>query len=128
MLTGLSIKNVAVIDKLTVDFHDGVTVLTGETGAGKSLVVDALSLLLGEKADKSLISYGEKTASVEAVFSSVSPLVKETLKELVGEEDDEHLETIEDETLLDEVFAEFCNQYEDSEDADEAAMLEPDEE
>ncbi len=47
---------------------------------------------------------------------------------LVGEEDDERLETIEDDALLDEVFAEFCNQYEDSEDADEAAMLEPDEE
>ena len=47
---------------------------------------------------------------------------------LVGEEEDEHLETIEDDTLLDEVFAEFCHQYEDSEDADEAAMLEPDEE
>ena len=47
---------------------------------------------------------------------------------IVGEEEDEHLETIEDEALLDEVFAEFCNRYEDSEDADEAAMLEPDEE
>ena len=47
---------------------------------------------------------------------------------IVGEEDDEHLETVEDEALLDEVFAEFCNRYADSEDADEAAMLEPDEE
>lgn len=47
---------------------------------------------------------------------------------VVGEEDDEHLETIEDDALLDEVFAEFCNQYEEYEDADEAAMLEPDEE
>ncbi len=47
---------------------------------------------------------------------------------LVGDEDDEHLEIVEDDALLDEVFAEFCNQYEDSEDADEAAMLEPDEE
>lgn len=47
---------------------------------------------------------------------------------LVGDEDDERLETIDDDALLDEVFAEFCNQYEDSEDADEAAMLEPDEE
>ena len=47
---------------------------------------------------------------------------------LVGDEDDERLETIDDDALLDEVFAEFCNQYEDFEDADEAAMLEPDEE
>ena len=45
---------------------------------------------------------------------------------IVGEDDDEHLETIEDEALLDEVFAEFCNQFEDFEDADEAAALEPD--
>ena len=47
---------------------------------------------------------------------------------LVGDEDDERLETIDDDALLDEVFAEFCNQYEDFEDADEAALLEPDEE
>ena len=46
---------------------------------------------------------------------------------IVGSEDDEHFETIEDDELLDEVFAEFCNQYEDFEDADEAASLEPDE-
>ncbi len=89
MLDKLSINNIALIKSQVIEFSKGLNVLTGETGAGKSLVVDALSLLLGEKADKSLISYGEKTASVEAVFSSVSPLVKETLKELVGEEDDE---------------------------------------
>lgn len=69
MLQSLSIKNIALIKSQTIEFEKGLNVLTGETGAGKSLVVDALSLLLGEKADKTLISYGETVASVEAVFS-----------------------------------------------------------
>ncbi len=68
MLQSLTIKNIALIKGLTIDFSEGFNVLTGETGAGKSLVIDSLALLLGEKADKSLISYGENFASVEAVF------------------------------------------------------------
>lgn len=68
MLQSLTIKNIALIDNLTIDLENGFNILTGETGAGKSLIIDSLSLLLGEKADKSLISYGENFASVEAVF------------------------------------------------------------
>ena len=68
MLQSLTIKNIALIDNLTIELNDGFNILTGETGAGKSLIIDSLSLLLGEKADKSLISYGETFASVEAVF------------------------------------------------------------
>ena len=72
MLQSLTIKNIALIDELTIELGEGFNVLTGETGAGKSLIIDSLALLLGEKADKSLISYGKDYASVEAVFETDS--------------------------------------------------------
>ena len=72
MLEKLTIQNIALIRQQTIEFTSGLNVLTGETGAGKSLIIDSLSLLLGEKADKSLITHGEKFASVEAVFSGLS--------------------------------------------------------
>jgi DNA repair protein RecN (Recombination protein N) len=68
MLNYISIKNIVLIDKLELDFKDGFTVLTGETGAGKSIIVDAINLLLGHRADKSLIKKGEIEASVSALF------------------------------------------------------------
>ena len=81
MLQSLTIKNIALIDNLTIELGNGFNVLTGETGAGKSLIIDSLALLLGEKADKSLISYGENFASVEAVFSVDSEIVLNKLEE-----------------------------------------------
>lgn len=81
MLQSLTIKNIALIDNLTIDLSTGFNVLTGETGAGKSLIIDSLALLLGEKADKSLISYGESFASVEAVFETNSNLILDKLEE-----------------------------------------------
>lgn len=72
MLQSLTIKNIALIDDITIELGNGFNVLTGETGAGKSLIIDSLALLLGEKADKSLISYGKEFASVEAVFQTES--------------------------------------------------------
>ena len=50
MLTNISIKNVAVISSLSVDFHKGVTALTGETGAGKSIIIDSINMILGDRA------------------------------------------------------------------------------
>lgn len=82
MLQSLTIKNIALIDNLTIDLADGFNVLTGETGAGKSLIIDSLALLLGEKADKSLISYGSNFASVEAVFWTESEDILNKLEEL----------------------------------------------
>ena len=58
-----------MIDKLELNFKKGFTVLTGETGAGKSIIVDALNLLLGTRADKRLIKKGQNEASVSALFS-----------------------------------------------------------
>ncbi len=68
MLTDLFIKNVAIIDSLRVSFSPGLTVLTGETGAGKSIIIDAVNLLLGGRASSDLIRTGEEEASVEALF------------------------------------------------------------
>ena len=68
MLKELRIKNLAIIDDLTVRFGDGLNVLTGETGAGKSIIVDALGLALGGRAQSDMVKAGEKEAVVEAFF------------------------------------------------------------
>src|SRR5574340_1075919 len=68
MLKELSIKNFAIIDQLRVEFGPGLNVFTGETGAGKSIVVDALNLALGERASGDLIRTGSQEAVVEASF------------------------------------------------------------
>ena len=68
MLSHLSIQNVALIDRLTIEFCEGFNVLTGETGAGKSIIVDAIGLLLGERADRELIQTGKDHAQVEGLF------------------------------------------------------------
>ena len=68
MLTALTIKNYAIIEQLHVEFGSGLNVLTGETGAGKSILVDALNLLLGSRASGEMIRTGEEEAAVEALF------------------------------------------------------------
>ena len=70
MLNHLSIKNVAVISKLDVDFHNGMSVLTGETGAGKSIIIDSINMILGDRANKELVRYGTDKAVVQAVFDA----------------------------------------------------------
>lgn len=68
MLTGLSIKNYALIDQLQVNFNDGFTIITGETGAGKSILLGGLSLILGKRADLSSLRDAEKKCIIEATF------------------------------------------------------------
>ena len=75
MLLSLAVKNYAIIDNLEIEFHDGMTVLTGETGAGKSLIIDAISLLLGRRADNELIRYGEAKATIEGVFTFQNDMI-----------------------------------------------------
>ena len=65
MLVTLTVQNLAIIDNLSVDFSEGMTVLTGETGAGKSLIIDAIDLLFGRRASTDLIRYGETKAIIE---------------------------------------------------------------
>jgi DNA repair protein RecN (Recombination protein N) len=74
MLTTLRIKNLALVPDLTLELQPGCNVITGETGAGKSIIIGALNLVLGERADRSLIRTGSDSCSVEAVFD-VSKLV-----------------------------------------------------
>ncbi len=68
MLLSLSLKNFVIVDKLNLDFQSGFTVLTGETGAGKSVTLDALGLLMGDKASTDQIRSGEKEAQLSALF------------------------------------------------------------
>ena len=90
MLLQLSINNLALIDAISIDFAPGMNVMTGETGAGKSIVVDAVNLVLGERADRDLIQNGKTKARVEAVFDitdnqKVKALLEEM--ELTGDDD-----------------------------------------
>jgi len=73
MLTGLSIRNVVLIEALDLAFARGLTVLTGETGAGKSILLDALGLALGMRADSALVRAGADQASVTATFGVPAP-------------------------------------------------------
>lgn len=76
MLEQLYISNIAVIERASIDLGAGFTVLTGETGAGKSIIIDSIHAVLGERASKDLLRSGEERASVSALFTSLS---KETL-------------------------------------------------
>ena len=89
MILQLHIKNIALIEDCTVDFGGKLNVLSGETGAGKSIIIDSLGFALGARADKSLIRHGATTASVEAVFDlSDSPMTKKKMVEMGFEEED----------------------------------------
>ncbi|AXO78857.1 DNA repair protein RecN [Olleya aquimaris] len=83
MLTGLTIKNYALIDQLQVNFNDGFTIITGETGAGKSILLGGLSLILGKRADLSSLRNPENKCIIEATFD----ISKYKLKTLFKEQD-----------------------------------------
>jgi DNA repair protein RecN (Recombination protein N) len=83
MLTTLRIKNFALVADLTLELQSGCNVITGETGAGKSIIIGALNLVLGERADRSLIRSGEESCSVEAVFDVAK--LKAPLKKFLEE-------------------------------------------
>ena len=68
MLARLSIRDIVLIERLDIDFASGLSVLTGETGAGKSILLDALSLALGARGDASLVRHGAAQGQVTAVF------------------------------------------------------------
>lgn len=74
MLSLLHIENIAVIEQAEIQFDDGFNVLTGETGAGKSIVIDAIGAVLGERTSRDLIRTGARSARVEAVFCNLPPL------------------------------------------------------
>ena len=74
MLSLLHIENIAVVERAEIAFHPGFNVLTGETGAGKSIVIDAISAILGRRAYRDMIRTGESRASVRAIFTQVPEL------------------------------------------------------
>jgi DNA repair protein RecN (Recombination protein N) len=92
MLTTLRIKNLALVSDLTLELQPGCNVITGETGAGKSIILGALNLVLGERADRTLIRSGEESCSVEAVFDvkKLRAPLKSFLEENGLEPCDEH--------------------------------------
>ena len=74
MLHSLHIENIAVIKQVDLEFSNGFMVISGETGAGKSIIIDSINLILGAKSDKDLIRHGESTAMVSALFTDLSEL------------------------------------------------------
>ncbi len=81
MLKSLNIENIAIIEKASVEFSQGLNILTGETGAGKSILIDSINAVTGEKTSRELIRSGEESASVSAFFENVSSRVNTLLSE-----------------------------------------------
>lgn len=82
MLTNLRIENVAVIEKVSISFEKGLNILTGETGAGKSIVIDAINAVLGERTTKQIVRNGADSAKVTAYFDFIGENVIDVLKSL----------------------------------------------
>ena len=91
MLTGLHVKNYVLIDSLEISFPEGLIIITGQTGAGKSILLGALSLVTGAKADASMVSEGADNCVVEAEFETDDVSIKEILEENEAEWDEGHL-------------------------------------
>ena len=80
MLSSLQIENVAVIQKANVHFEKGLNVLTGETGAGKSILIDSINAILGNRTSKDLVRTGAAKAVIRAAFDDVPPSVLDSLE------------------------------------------------
>lgn len=89
MLYNLRVENIALIDKLNIEFGEGLNVLSGETGAGKSIIINSMNLILGERADRDLIRTGCDKSLVEAIFYIEYDRYKSILEELGIEKSDE---------------------------------------
>ena len=82
MRSELIIENVAVIKKAHINFADGFTALTGETGAGKSIIIDSINAVLGDRVSKSIVRTGAQKASVVAVFENINKSIIEKAAEM----------------------------------------------
>lgn len=94
MLSKLYIENIAVIERAEIDFSKGFNVLTGETGAGKSILVDSINAVLGQRTSRELIRTGADKAFVSAEFEDISPAVLDELRQLGYEPDNENGRTL----------------------------------
>ena len=91
MLTNLYIENIAVIEKSRIDFTGGLNVLTGETGAGKSIVIDSINAVLGHRSSRGMIRSGADAAFVSATFEGLSGLTLKKLRAMGYEAEDDTL-------------------------------------
>ena len=82
MLSRVNVKNFAIIEDIEVNFNKNMTVLTGQTGAGKSLIIDAINLLLGARADLDMIRYGESESTITATFNNLNETTIESINNL----------------------------------------------
>ena len=89
MLQTLYVKNMALIDEMEIDLRDGLNILTGETGAGKSIIIDSISFALGEKVDKHILRDKDQAGYVELIFSQLSDSVVAQLRALEIEPEDD---------------------------------------
>lgn len=91
MISYINIKNIALIQELSLELKKGLNILSGETGAGKSIIIDSINFVLGDRADRTLIRHGETTARVEVVFNDIANFasVKEILEDAGIECEDE---------------------------------------
>jgi DNA repair protein RecN (Recombination protein N) len=90
MLLELRVKELALVEEVAVNFEPGFNVLTGETGAGKTLLVEALELLVGERSDRDMVRKGAKNAFVEGIFN-LTPALRNSLKAVLGEDPGEEV-------------------------------------
>ena len=89
MLQSLHVKNLALIDEAEVEFSDGLNILTGETGAGKSIIIGSINLALGQKVPKEMLKDNEEPALVELIFSVDNEKIRQKLQELDIESEDD---------------------------------------
>ncbi len=88
MISTLYIENIAVIEKCSIDFNSGLNVLTGETGAGKSIIIDAINAIMGQRTSKDIIRTGADSAFVSVCFEGINDVIKQKLFELGFDDDD----------------------------------------
>ena len=82
MISTLYIENIAVIEKCSIDFNPGLNVLTGETGAGKSIIIDAINAIMGQRTSKDIIRTGAASAFVSICFENINGVIKQKLADL----------------------------------------------
>ena len=87
MLTSLQIENIAVIEKAEISFNKGLNVLTGETGAGKSIIIDSINAVLGERTTRELVRSGAPSAKVSALFFEISRPAMQVLESCMDDDD-----------------------------------------
>ena len=82
MISTLYIENIAVIEECSIDFNPGLNVLTGETGAGKSIIIDAINAIMGQRTSKDIIRTGAASAFVSICFENINGVIKQKLADL----------------------------------------------